>query len=74
MPADDLPVNSPLSDDLMIGAAALASWLGVPTRKVFYFAEKKQLPFFKIGGQLAGRKSTITEHVAKLERDSAVAA
>lgn len=73
MQKDDLPGTSRLSDDLMIGAAALAAWLGVPPRKVFYIAETKQLPFFKIGGKLAARKSTIKEHIAKLERESAVA-
>jgi hypothetical protein len=73
MQTEDLPGSGPLSDDLMIGAIALAAWLGVPPRKVFYIAETKQLPFFKIGGKLAGRKSTIREHIAKLERDSAAA-
>jgi hypothetical protein len=57
-----------LSDDLMLGAVALGDWLGIPPRKVFYMAEHNQLPLFKIGGKLAGRKSTITEHIAKLER------
>lgn len=68
-----IPDSGPLSDDLMIGASALAAWLGVPERKVFYIAEMKQLPFFKIGGKLAGRKSTITEHIANLERQAQVA-
>jgi hypothetical protein len=46
MQPNDLPGVGPLSDDLMIGATALAKWLGLPPRKVFYIAETKQLPFF----------------------------
>jgi hypothetical protein len=60
--------TQPLSEDLMIGAVPIASWLGVPPRKLFYMAETKQLPLFKIGGKLAGRKSTITRHFAALEQ------
>ena len=73
MKTDALPGASPLSEDLMIGAAALSAWLGVPERQVFYMNEKKLLPLFKIGGKLAGRKSTITEHIAKAERETRVA-
>jgi hypothetical protein len=64
---------SPLSEDLMIGAAALSAWLGVTERQVFYMNETKQLPLFKIRGKLAGRKSTITEFIVKLEQETQVA-
>jgi hypothetical protein len=70
MKTDALPGNAPLSEDLLIGATALSAWLGVSERQVFYMNEKKQLPLFKIAGKLAGRKSTLTEHVARLEREA----
>jgi hypothetical protein len=73
METNGFPGSGSLSDDLMIGATALSAWLGVPERKVFYIAETKQLPLFKIGGKLAGRKSTIKDHIAKLEREAQVA-
>lgn len=68
MEMNGLTGSGSLSDDLMIGATALSAWLGIPERKVFYMAETKQLPLFKIGGKLAGRKSTITQHITKLEQ------
>ncbi len=60
-------MNSEFSEDLMIGAKTVAGWMGVPVRQVFYMAEGGQLPLFKIGGKWAGRKSTITAHIARLE-------
>jgi hypothetical protein len=59
--------NRPLSEDLMIGAEAIATWLGVPARKIFYMGETGQLPLFKIGGKVAARKSTIMRRIADLE-------
>jgi hypothetical protein len=56
-----------LAEDLMVGAKPIASFLGLPVRQVFYMAESGQLPVFKIGGKWAGRKSTITAHIARLE-------
>ena len=63
--------NSQLSDDLMIGIKPIANWLNQPVRKIFYMAEKHQLPLFKIGGKWAGRKSTILQHIALLEAEQA---
>jgi hypothetical protein len=60
-------MDTDLSDDLMIGAKAVAGFLGVPVRQVFYMAENAQLPLFKIGGKWAGLKSTIAKHIRKLE-------
>jgi hypothetical protein len=56
-----------LADDLMIGAKPIADWLGSTARQVFYWAETKQMPIFKIGNRLAARKSTLAQHVSKLE-------
>jgi hypothetical protein len=63
-----------LADDLMVGAKQIADWLGVSERKVFYWGETKRIPIFKVGSQLAGRKSTIARHLEKLELESGEAA
>jgi hypothetical protein len=67
-------MESRLADDLMVGAKAIATWLGVPERKVFYWAETKRIPIFRVGSQLAGRKSTIARHLEKLEAEAGEAA
>jgi hypothetical protein len=64
-------MDNNLAEDLMIGAKPIASFLGVPVRQVFYMAESGQLPMFKIGGKWAGRKSTITAHITRLEAATA---
>lgn len=56
-----------MSDDLLVGIKPIANWLKLPPRKVFYMAEKKHLPLFKIGKQWAGRKSTILKRIEELE-------
>jgi hypothetical protein len=63
-----------LADDLLVGAKAISAWLGVPERKIFYWAETKRIPIFRVGNQLAGRKSTIARHFEKLEAKSGEAA
>ena len=60
-----------LGDDLLFGAKAIADYLGVPVRKVFYWGETGQLPLFKMKKQWAGRKSTLTRHFEKLESGEA---
>jgi hypothetical protein len=64
-------MDNNLAGDLMVGASSIASFLGLPVRQVFYMAESGQLPLFKIGGKWAGRKSTITTHIARLEAATA---
>ena len=60
-------MNINLADDLLEGAAAIATFAGVSTRRVFYLAETKKLPVFKIGNRWCARKSTLVAHIAKLE-------
>jgi hypothetical protein len=68
-------MENPLAGDLMIGVKAIAEWLGIAPRKVFYMAETGQLPgLFKIGSKWAGRKSTIQRRITELETQSGRAA
>ena len=56
-----------LKDDKLKGAKAIAEFLGEEERRVFYLLEKKQIPGFKYGGLWNARKSTLLQHIEKLE-------
>lgn len=60
-----------LADDLLVGAKAIAEYVGVTERQVFYWGETGRLPLFKIGSKWAGRKSQINERLSKLESGEA---
>lgn len=57
-----------LKDDLLLGAKAIAEFLGCKVRQVYHMLAKRQLPGFKIGDVIAARKSTILKHIEKLEQ------
>jgi hypothetical protein len=59
-----------LADDLMIGIAPIAEFIGQSERKTFYMAESGKLPLFKIGSKWAGRRSTIHQHILTLEKSA----
>ncbi len=60
-----------LADDLLVGAGAIAEYVGVSKRQVYYWAQIKRFRLFHIGDRIAGRKSTIAEDIAKLESGEA---
>jgi excisionase family DNA binding protein len=60
-----------LADDLLDGADEIARFTGWSKRRVFYLLEQKQLPAFKVGNKWCARRSTLTEHIQKLERGEA---
>lgn len=60
--------NEALATDLLDGVAAIAEFVGLPQRRVYYLAENGKLPLFKMGDRKwQGRKSTLRRHIAKLE-------
>jgi hypothetical protein len=60
--------NEALAADLLDGVAAIAAFTGWPQRRVYYLAERGLLPLFKVGDRKwQGRKSTLRQHIAKLE-------
>jgi hypothetical protein len=59
-----------LADDLMLGAKKIAAWMGATERQVYYWASIKRFHLFHIGDKIAGRKSTISAYLAKLESDA----
>jgi hypothetical protein len=61
-----------LADDLMLGAAAIArDVFGKDNkknrRKVYHLHHQGLLGTFKMGGEIAGRRSTIRQKIAELE-------
>ena len=57
-----------LADDLLEGAAEIGAFLGWNQRRVFYAAERKLIPIFRVGNRLSARKSTLRRHVEDLEQ------
>lgn len=51
-----------LASDLLWGAAAIATELGVPLRKAFYLLETRQIPAKKLGGLWVGSRRALREH------------
>ena len=49
-----------LSDDLLKGARQIAEFTGFTERQIFYYAEKKKLPLFRVGSAICGRKSQLS--------------
>ncbi len=57
-----------LADDLLEGADEIAAFMGWNRRRVFYAAERKLIPIFRIGNRLSARKSKLLQHVEDLEK------
>lgn len=64
-PAND---NEP---DLLMGANAIAKFLGVTPRQVYRLIYEGIAPSFKLGGTVAARRSSLRSWMAELERASA---
>jgi hypothetical protein len=60
----------PLADDLLNGASEIAKFMGWTRSKTFHALEARALPGFKMPGSSIwhARRSTLTAHVATLER------
>ncbi len=57
-----------LADDLLEGADEIAAYLGWNRRRVFYAAERKLIPIFRIGNRLSARKSSLRKRIEDLEQ------
>lgn len=66
--------NSPLSADILRGAASIADYLGFERRAVYHAVSKGSLPHFHIGETVCARKSTITAWIQEQESASRSAA
>ena len=57
-----------LSEDMLVGAAAIADFLGLGRQRVYKVVERGHLPVFHIGALVCARRSTIIEWVVRQER------
>jgi excisionase family DNA binding protein len=55
-----------LRDDMLYGAAAIAKYLGIARRKVFYLLEQGRIPGGKLGREYVASRTALQAHFAKL--------
>jgi len=53
--------------DLLMGADAIAGFLGVTRRQVYRLVYDEIIPSFKLGGTVAARRSSLTKWMETLE-------
>ena len=66
----DLP---PIADDLILGAKPISRFLygdDDPTNVAKVYRNPAGLSFFRLGGEVAARKSTLRTEVAEMERQA----
>lgn len=59
--------NDNAEGDLLMGAKAIAGFLGVTARQTYRMIYDDVVPTFKIGGTVAARRSSLTAWMANLE-------
>ena len=62
--------NNP-AGDLLLGAPAIASFLGVTQRQVYRLVGEGLVPSFKLGGTVSARRSTLSAWLAAQESSAA---
>lgn len=63
--------NDNLEGDLLVGANAIAKFLGVSSRQVYRLTYDGIMPHFKLGGSVAARRSSLTKWMDAAERATA---
>jgi hypothetical protein len=56
--------------DLLTGAEAIATFMGVKPRRVYHLTETGQLPVFRIGTTLCARRSTLRHWIEIMEQSA----
>ncbi len=62
-----------IGSDLIRGVKPIANELGWTPRQVFHAHEAGHLPTFKIGRAVCARRSTLRDHISRLERETRAA-
>jgi hypothetical protein len=62
---------TPLREDLLTGASAIAEYLGWSQRRVYYCADKGYLPIVRSGAILTARKSQLDRALSVLAPEAA---
>lgn len=55
------------AEDLLTGTKQIAAFLGLSEFRVSHAIRMKRIPFFRIGGRIMGRKSSLTQWLADQE-------
>ncbi|AVA21198.1 hypothetical protein NXC24_CH01542 [Rhizobium sp. NXC24] len=63
--------NDNIDGDLLMGANAIARFLGITPRQVYRLCYDGLAPHFKLGGTVAARKSSLAKWMAEAERAAA---
>jgi hypothetical protein len=58
-----------LSDDLLEGVRAIGTFTGMTPRRLFYLAETRQLPIFKVGNRWCALRSALRAHFTALSQE-----
>lgn len=61
--------QEPIGDDLLRGAKQIADFLKVKERTVYHLIDTEQIPFFKLGGRVCARRSSLARHIEALENE-----
>ncbi len=70
-----LPPRARVDDsDLLLGAEAIAAFLGITPRQVYRIRERRELPIFKLRRKMAVRRSTLVAVLARKEREASAPA
>ena len=62
---ESTPTATP-AEDVMIGAAPIARFLGVPPRQVYYLAAQKRLPVGHLGNLLIASRRRLARHMDRI--------
>jgi hypothetical protein len=62
-------MTADLSDDLLEGVRAIGAFTGIAPRRLFYLAETKQLPVFKVGNRWCALRSALRAHFVALSQE-----
>ncbi|MFC3074971.1 helix-turn-helix domain-containing protein [Shinella pollutisoli] len=62
--------SAPTEKDLLMGADAIAAFLGVTRRQVYRLVYDGIIPSFKLGGTVAARRSSLTKWMETIEASS----
>lgn len=59
--------NDNIPADLLLGADAIAAFLGITRRQTYRLVYEGVIPSFKAGGSVSARKSSLTKWMAAQE-------
>lgn len=62
-----IAANDNKPGELLMGAHAIASFLGLTDRQLYRLVYAGEIPTFKLGGSVAARRSTLTKWLDEME-------